>query len=135
MNPTYVDFLKELVVRLKTRSPKFFRILQLIFGAAAVITGIPSILVACHINLTGIWAALAIKDAAFGTFSAFLTSLLPVQSTTVASVVNGSVIPVTPGEIPLKQTDSVKMPFTAKAEINQTLNSPAKTDAAIVDPK
>lgn len=104
-------FLQELLQRFFTKSPLFFRIWQWISATAAIITGIPPLLVQWGITLPAPW------DIASNKFIAALTTGMWVMSrlTTQSAIVAGK-----DGEPPLKQTSAGSLPFTAATEIKNT---------------
>lgn len=81
MNPI-LDFLTEIVVRLRNKSPKFFKVLQVISILVALIPGIPTFLDYLGIVLPDFLIAIENKTIAIaGIVAAFLTGL-PVEKTT-----------------------------------------------------
>lgn len=97
MNPTLLDFFKELFSRLGQKSPKFFKSIQIVAGILTVLSGVPALLDTFHVVipffLTEQWVKFVAIAAAVGTF---LTGL-PVENPSVPS--------------------TTKLPFTAKAKI------------------
>lgn len=105
-----IAFLQELLQRFFTKSPKFFRIWQLITALGAAITGLPEALKMLGIHLPVALCILENKFIATLSTGMFIMSALTTQSTIVAGKA---------GEPPLKQTDT-KLPFTAATEIKNT---------------
>jgi hypothetical protein len=105
-NP-FVAWFQELIGRLKTRAPKFFRILQYVSGAITAIAGLPALLAAYHIPLPDAITFLQNKYAGLISFGFFLASLLPAQSKIVGVDENGK---------PLSKVNEKLLPFTAKHE-------------------
>lgn len=104
-----LTFIQELLKRLFTKSPLFFKIWTWISTALVLITGIPAFITMLPIGITipdlfneGI--TLAVRYAGMGVL---LMSLLTTQSKPGAVTDSGVVI---------KSTDSTKLPFTAAAE-------------------
>ena len=105
-----IAFFQEVFQRFKTKSPKFFRIWQLITGLGAAITGIPATLQQFGVVIPPPYDVTANKVIAAVSTGMFIMSALTTQSTIVAGK---------DGEPPLKQTqDNLK--FTAATEINNT---------------
>lgn len=103
-----LDFLKEIVLRFSTKSPKFFKIWQIVSGVFVVITGVPEVLNLLDIHLPDLFndkLELIVKWASRGIF---LMAAMTTQSTIVA---------VGPGGMPLKATNEEKLPFTASQEV------------------
>lgn len=102
-----ISFLQELLQRFFTKSPKFFRIWQLITAIATAITGLPEALVYFGVTLPPSIAFFENKIIAAISTGMFIMSALTTQSKAVGSTFNSQ---------PTKVTDSVKLPFTAAAE-------------------
>ena len=109
-------FLQEFFQRLSTKSPKFFRVIQLITAITTIITGLPEFLKMFNIALPQALSALENKTIAIATMTAFLISKLTTQSTPVAQTESGQV---------LKTTNEEKLPFTAASELKMGENKPA----------
>lgn len=96
-NNIIIEFLSEIVIRLSKKSPLFFKILQYISIAVAIIPGIPALLESFGVTLPAFLADLSNQTIAIcGIVAAFLTGL-PVDKAPV---------PVEPkltlkGEIPM----------------------------------
>ncbi len=103
-----IAFLQEMLQRFFTKSPKFFRIWQLITGLAAAVTGIPEALAYFHIDLPSSLAILSSKFIAAVSTGMFIMSALTTQSKATS---------VTSDGIVLKETDKGKLPFTSQSEI------------------
>ena len=118
-NNKFMDFLVELVSRLRTKKPKFFAILQWIVTILGAITGIPAWLQAYNIVLPPPINVIANKWVAVASIGFLIASQLTTQSKTSTVTADGDI---------LKQTDAKQLPFTAKnevvkAQINQVPNS------------
>lgn len=102
-----LDFFKELLNRLFSKSPKFFKVLQ-VFSACLTFAGyVPSMLqrwigVPVPGHIIHLFEDIANYAGVF-----FLGVMLPVAQKPVAQTAEGEAI---------KVTDEKKMPFTAKAE-------------------
>ena len=106
-------FFQELLQRFFTKSPLFFRIWQWISATAAILTGIPPLLVSWGITIPHPYDALSSKFIAALTTGMWVMSRLTTQSTIVAGK---------DGEPPLKQTTATDLPFTAATEIKNITN-------------
>jgi len=107
-------YLQELFLRLSTKSPKFFKIIQLVSAIATLVTGLPGLFSELGIKLPDWATVLQSKTIAFATLTALFISKLPTQSTLMTTTTTGEV---------LKRTDETKLPFTAANEQQQILNA------------
>lgn len=107
MTNPLILFLSEIFTRLKTKSPKFFQIWQLISGIVVAVSGLPGFLQMLSITLPPQFLVLENKTVAVAASVAFLMSALTTQGTSV--VVDGS------GTV-LKKTNEKNLPFTAQVE-------------------
>lgn len=114
-NNLFVAFLKELFLRFSTKSPKFFRIFQLISGVCGAVTGLPEVLSGLGISLPENLTVLQNKAVAYAAMGVFFTSLMTSQSKTMGTKEDGTV---------LKQTDDTKLPFTAANEVKVAAKMP-----------
>jgi uncharacterized ion transporter superfamily protein YfcC len=105
-----MNFLIELIKRLKTKKPKFFVILQYITGLLGAVTGIPEFLAQFNIVLPPSLAVLENKYVAWASVGFLIASQLTTQSNPVTVAADGAV---------LKQTDATRLPFTATNEIKK----------------
>lgn len=106
-NSQLLNFLREMLNRAFTKSPMFFRIWQWASGILLVMTGIPELLEQLGVALPEPFSTMAIKAVAWASAGMYFMSLFPTQSNVVAATEQGDL---------LKQTDSTKLPFTAKSE-------------------
>lgn len=106
-NNPLVAFIGEIFSRLKQKSPLFFIIWQWISGAVVAVTGIPEVLTATGVHLTGVFLQVENTAVTVAAGLVLFFSALPVKSDTVAVSTNGQ---------PLKSTNQSALPFTAKAE-------------------
>lgn len=106
-NNQFLNFVAELIKRFATKSPKFFKVLQIILGAVTAVTGLPELLTWLSIPLPAWMTYLSNSGVAWATLSAFLMALLPADTPVVAQTQDGT---------QLKATNEAKLPFTAKAE-------------------
>jgi hypothetical protein len=109
MNGQLHNFFLELWNRIRARSPKFFRVVQLFL---IIVTGlgyaIPYVFPAWfNIELTGNFETMC-KDLRKYAMGGFLLSQLPVSSSPVAKTEEGTI---------LKTTDEKTMPYTAAQEV------------------
>lgn len=109
-NTILLDFLKELVQRIRTKKPKLFIVLQWITGVLGAITGLPSFLAQFGITLPPAATILENKYVAWASIGFFIASQLTTSSPAVTVTKEGAV---------LKETDASKMPFTAKSEVKR----------------
>lgn len=109
MNPLQIiiDFFKEVVNRIGTKSPMFFKVLQ-VLGASLTFAGyVPSMLqqwfgVVVSPGIIHVCESVAKYSAGF-----FASSMLAAKPTVVGQTETG---------IEVKVTNETKMPFTAKSE-------------------
>jgi hypothetical protein len=106
-NNVLVAFLQELLQRFATKSPKFFRIWQLVLSIVTAVTGLPETLQMLGITLPPSLCFFENKIVAACTAGAFFMSLLTTQSKPVAIMENGEL---------LKKTNEKQLPFTAEME-------------------
>lgn len=106
-NPMVIKFIQEFFQRLFTKSPKFFRVWQLLLSIATIVTGLPELLQYLHITLPPSLAILENQTVSIATSAALLMTLLTTQSKPVGVTTTGEVI---------KKTNETKLPFTATAE-------------------
>jgi|GEM_PF-2434415 len=119
-----LNFFTELINRLKSKSPKFFKILQL-FAALLTFAGyVPSMLQQWfNVEVPGHIITL-FEDIAKYSAGFFAAAFLPTQSTPVAQTTTGDI---------LKTTDEVKMPFTAAAEEKAEAKKDTNLPEALID--
>lgn len=101
-------FLKELFQRFATKSPKFFKVWQWVFGTLTAVTGIPELLNSFNITLPSALSIFENKAVAFASAGAFFMSLLTTQSKPIGVTEVGDIV---------KKTNEDKLPFTAQSEI------------------
>lgn len=109
MNPLQImlDFFKEFINRIGTKSPAFFKVLIFITASLTLAGYIPSMLQQwLDVEVSGKVIALCENIAKYAT-GFLVASGLTVKTPTVGQTVEGSVV---------KVTDEKKMPFTAKSE-------------------
>ncbi len=107
--PDVLAFLQELLQRISAKSPKFFKVIQVVTLALGLITGIPEFLQQINVALPPEIDVLASKVIAGAAWGAWFISLLTVQRT--ASVTT---------------TTEKTLPFTAKKEDDPKVNTDAK---------
>lgn len=110
MNPDtnpLVLFLRELFFRFKTKSPKFFKVWQIITGALMLITGVPGVLELLTIPVPDVWNAVMQKTIAKVAAGMFFMSLISTQSKTIGVTKDGQAV---------KQTNPNLLPFTSMLE-------------------
>lgn len=106
----FISFLQELFTRLATKSPKFFKIFQIISGALVMVTGLPGFFEQIGVNLPDYLMMFQNKLVAYAAVGSLFASLLTTQSKIVGKTDNGE---------PIKQTDEKKLPFTAQIEARE----------------
>lgn len=112
MSSIALNFFVELWQRLRTKSPTFFRVLQLFSALLSVAGYVPSMLQRWfNVEVPGhiITMCEDISKYAVGFLAA---ASLPVSSTTVAVTTQGEI---------LKKTDETKLPFTAIKEVKEEI--------------
>jgi hypothetical protein len=102
-----ITFLQELFLRLSTKSPKFFKVIQLVSAIAAAVTGLPGLFQELNITLPAWAVILQNKSVAWASATSLFISLLTAQSKPVSKTEDGVI---------LKKTDETKLPFTANSE-------------------
>jgi len=107
---TFLNWLRETLERLFMKSPKFFKIWQLISTLTMIISGVPYILTALGVHLPEPFSTLSNKVVTFCGATALLMSSLTVKTDPVAQTEEGKAITVLP-------TD--KLPFTKKTEAKE----------------
>lgn len=112
MSNIALNFFVELWQRLRTKSPTFFRVLQL-FSALLTFAGyIPSILQRWfNVEVPGHIITMC-EDISKYSAGFLVAASLPVSSTTVAVTTQGEI---------LKKTDETKLPFTAIKEVKEEI--------------
>lgn len=93
--------------RLTIKSPAFFKVWKVILGIPVLIIALPNALQILNIHLPQVFNAQVQNIVGWATTAAFLMTFLPTQSDVTAVDQNGT---------PVKQTDTIKLPFTAQAE-------------------
>lgn len=102
-----LSFFIELLNRLRTKSPKVFKVLQLFAGSLTLAGYIPSMLQRWfNVEVPGHIITLC-EDVSKYAAGFFAAALLPVTTPVVAQTETGAAVEV---------TDKSKLPFTAKAE-------------------
>ena len=113
-NPLILWFI-ETLNRIFTKSPKFFRIWQMVAGAVALVGWIPSTLELVGIAIPEPYTGTTARIIKWcGTIALFMASL-PTQSKVVAIDECGDA---------MKQTDKKELPFTARQEDKQVAQNP-----------
>lgn len=106
MNPLFA-WLAENFTRLFAKSPTFYKIWNWVSGALIALSGLPMALTQLGITLPAPYDFFASKAVFWASIGVLFMSLTSVQSKTVGVDENG---------VPLKQTDTTKLPFTTKVE-------------------
>jgi hypothetical protein len=107
MNNVLIKFLQELFQRLATKSPKFFKVWQIILVIVTGLTGLPEILKWLNITLPPDLSILANKTVAIASAAALFMAALTSKEKPVGVTSGGDVI---------KKTDEGKLPFTHDQE-------------------
>lgn len=118
MNPL-IAFLQETFLRLKAKSPTFFKVWQIITGIPVLIIALPEALRIMNIDLPQVFDQHIQTIVGWASTGMFLMTLLSVQSKTVAVDQNGTAV---------KQTDPAQLPFTAikeKKAVDKVQDNPA----------
>lgn len=123
-NP-FVAYIVELINRFATKSPRFFRILQMITGFVTAVTGIPALFAQFNIPLPEFLTVLQNKYAGFLALGMFIVSLLSTQSKIVATTETG---------VAIKKTNEKALPFTAQAEEKKAAKEGAPVATVIPKP-
>lgn len=113
-NNMLLAFLQELLQRFFTKSPKFFRIWQLITAIAAAITGLPELLAYFGVALPETLATFQNKFLAALSTGMFIMSALTTQSKATGVISHGQ---------PVKTTDAKALPFTAAQEVKKVIEN------------
>lgn len=109
-NNQFLNFLIELVSRIRTKKPKFFVVLQWITVVLGAVTGIPDFLAYFNIVLPPALIVLENKWIAVASIGFLIASQLTTQSKPATVTADGDV---------LKQTNAKQLPFTAKNEVTK----------------
>ncbi|MFZ1786719.1 MAG: hypothetical protein WAT92_00345 [Saprospiraceae bacterium] len=75
-----MDFLAELILRFGSKSPSFFKIVQIIASILAVITGLPTALTALGLDLPDTWDSWIMKAVSAASIGALFIAKLTVTS-------------------------------------------------------
>lgn len=116
-NP-FLAWLQESLQRLFKKSPKFFRIWQMVLGFTVVVTGLPALLTGWGIELPEALTILQNKVIAYISTGAFIMTQLSTQSTVVGVTPQGDI---------LKKTDQKALPFTAQQEEKTAITDATET--------
>jgi len=106
-----IKFLAELVARLFSKTPVFFKVIQVISVIVTVVTGLPGLLESVNITLPPALSVLQSKIAAIAGLVSLFISSLPV---TTAVSTSGAA-----------RTTSEALPFTTGASETPTVTTPA----------
>src|SRR4030095_4165871 len=109
-NATFLNWLRENLQRLFLKSPKFFKIWQLVSGGLMLLSGVPYLLTALGITLPEPLSTMSNKAVTFAAAGALLMSSLTVKTPAVAQTEEGQAVIV---------HDEKKMPFTTKTEAQE----------------
>lgn len=121
-NNMFISFIQETIQRLFQKSPKFFKLWQIVYGGLILLTGVPYTLTQFGVSLPEPINTMSNKAVAFFAAGAWLMSRLTVKSTPVAQTEEGKAITL---------LDSKKLPFTTKTEakeIEETIPQPPIID-------
>lgn len=117
-----LSFFVELFNRLRTKSPKLFKVLQVFAGSLTFLGYVPSMLQRwLNVEVPGHLITMCEDISKYAT-GFFVAVLLPVKTKPVAQTEEGEAI---------KVTNEKKMPFTAKAEaesVKETVPQPPVVD-------
>lgn len=105
--PTAIAFLQELLQRLFTKSPVFFKIWTWVSGLLVFVSGVPEILQMLSIELPDPWNTRLSKTVLAAASGMLFMSMLTTSSKPIGVTDSGQVV---------KKTDECKLPFTAQAE-------------------
>ena len=109
-NNALINWLVENVQRLFMKSPKFFKVWKIILSVPVLIIALPNALKLFNIHLPQVFNDKITIAVSWASTAALIFSFFPTQSIPVATDQNGT---------PIKQTDTIKLPFTAQAEEKQ----------------
>lgn len=93
-----VTFFAELVGRLFSKSPAFFKVIQIVSVIVAVVTGLPQILTAANIVLPAAFTSLESTVVSIASLVALFISSLPVSTpvaTSGAATASSATLPFT----------------------------------------
>ncbi len=110
MTPTtnpLIAWIQELFLRLTAKSPKFYKVWQIITGVLVLIVAVPNALQLLNIHLPQIFDKHIQDVVGWAATTMLFMSFLSVQGKTVAVDQNGNAV---------KQTNPDKLPFTAMQE-------------------
>ncbi len=109
-NNIIVKFIIELIVRWRSKSPKFFRILQYIAMGVALFSGVPELLEMLNVTLPDWATVLQSKIAGIVSVVAFLLAALPVESNP----------PVIEPAVDAEPKEVASLPFTEATSTDST---------------
>jgi len=117
-------FLVEIVKRLKSKSPRFFLILQYISAGVTAVTGLPEFLTMFSISLPSPLNLLANRTVAICGVVSLVFAKLPIENPTIAVTADGAVV---------KKTDENKLPFTAQSETKAAQDKGLQSSATLTE--
>lgn len=117
-----INFLVECFKRLTVKSPTFFKVWKVITGIPVLIIALPNALKILNINLPQIFNDHITTAVSWAATAAFIMAFFPTQSTPIAVDQNGT---------PVKQTDTIKLPFTAISEQKAVQKEQAKEEKIV----
>lgn len=103
----FLDWVREAWNRLSQKSPKFFKVWQILWGGLLFLSGIPYTLAQFNITLPPPIDFLSSKFVAAMSFGAWLMSQFAIKTTPVAQTTEGSAVTI---------LDKDKLPYTSKTE-------------------
>lgn len=93
-----ITFFAELVGRLFSKTPAFFKVIQIVSAVVAIVTGLPGLLESAHITLPAAFTSLENSVVSIGGLVALFISSLPVSTpvaTSGAAVASSATLPFT----------------------------------------
>jgi hypothetical protein len=75
-----MDFFAELILRLFSKTPHFFKVIKIISVILAAITGLPSALMSIGLDLPDVWDNVILKAVSAASVGAFFVAQLTVTT-------------------------------------------------------
>lgn len=123
-NP-FIAFLQETFARFAAKSPKFFRVWQIVLGFATVVTGLPAALEEWGVTLPPELTYLQSKFIGTITLGAFIMTQLSTPSKTIGVTPTGEVIKRTSDALPFtKQAEAKKIEKMEVPEVKVLTTDP-----------
>lgn len=111
-NNSLLLFFQEIMKRLFSKSPKFFKIWQILAASTSAVTGLPGFITMLGIQLPPVLLTLENKTVAIAGLMAWFIARMPIQSPAIVVTTDGALV---------KKADDSATPFTAQTEKSKAL--------------